>query len=259
MNILMKQPPRPDDPANPARAGIFLVGEAAIPFVRRFGLDIGLAMYGSTEAGGFCSMSAFGPQANHDPRWAGKSRDDLEIEIWDRDDEVVPPGTEGEIVIRDKKAHTIFSGYHGMPEKIAKACRNFWFHSGDLGYMDQEGSLYFMGRVEESIRVKGEFIPVDKLENCVRQHPQVVECAAVGVPSDIGEQEINLYLKLADGAQESPEVIIEHCQQNLPRFMVPRYITYIDEFPLASSALKIQKVKLMERGLADAWDRREKA
>ena len=259
MNILMKQAPQANDADNPARAGIFLVGEGAIPFVRRFGLDMGLAMYGSTEAGGFCSMSAFGPEATHDPRWAGKARDDIEIEIWDKYDEMVPPNTEGEIVIRDKKAHTIFSGYHGMPEKTAHVCRNFWFHSGDLGYMDQDGSLYFMGRLEESIRVKGEFIPVDKLENCVRQHPQVVDCAAVGVPSDIGEQEINLYIKLESGAQPSPEVIIDHCQQHLPRFMVPRYITYIDEFPLASSALKIQKVKLMERGTADSWDRLQKS
>lgn len=255
MNILMKQPPSPGDADNPARAGIFLVGEAAIPFVRRFGLKTGLAMYGSTEAGGFCTMSPFGPEATHDPRWAGKARDDLEIEIWDKNDEVVPPGTEGEIVIRDKRSHSIFSDYHGMPEKTAQACRNFWFHSGDLGYMDQDGSLYFMGRVEESIRVKGEFIPVDKLENCVRQHPEVVECAAVGVPSDIGEQEINLYIKLQPGAPQFPEVIIDHCRQNLPRFMMPRYITYVDEFPLASSALKIQKVKLMERGVADSWDR----
>lgn len=259
MNILMKQPEHPDDADNPARAGIFLVGEGAVSFVRRFGLKRGLAMYGSTEAGGFCAMSPFGPEAAHDPRWAGKARDDIEIEIWDQNDELVPPGTKGEIVIRDKRAHSIFSGYFNMPEKTASACRNFWFHSGDMGYLDEEGSLYFMGRIEESIRVKGEFIPVDKLEACVRQYPDVAECAAVGVPSDIGEEEVNLYIKLQAGARQDPEAIVAHCQENLPRFMVPRYLTFVEEFPLASSALKIQKVKLKERGVAAAWDRMKKS
>lgn len=255
MNILMKQPMQADDAENSARAGIFLVGEEAIPFVRRFGLKMGLAMYGSTEAGGFCTMSSFGPEASHDPRFAGKPRDEVEVQVWDKDDELAPPNTEGEIVIRDKKAHTIFSGYFKMPEKTAKACCNFWFHSGDMGFMDENGSLYFMGRAEESIRVKGEFIPVDKLESCVRQHPDVIECAAVGVPSDIGEEEISLFVKMQPGTKMKPEAIIEHCRENLPRYMIPRYINYIDEFPLASSALKIQKVKLKEKDTCNSWDR----
>ncbi len=258
MNILLKQLPKEDDAENPARAGIFLVGEGAAPFVRRFGLKMALAMYGSTEAGGFCTMSPFGPESSHDFRWAGKPRDDIDLQIWDPNDEIVPPNMEGEIVIRDKLAHTIFSGYYGMPEKTAKACRNFWFHSGDMGYMDEQGSLNFLGRIEEGIRVKGEFIPVDKLEACVRQHPQVVECAAVGVPSEIGEEDIKLYLKLQPGASPDPEQIVDHCERHLPRFMVPRYLEFVEEFPLATSAMKIQKVKLKERGIGNAWDRLEK-
>ena len=212
-------------------------------------------MYGSSEAGGFCTMSPFGPDAHHDPRWAGKPRDDIEVQIRDDNDERVMPNTKGNIVIRDKTAHTIFSGYFNLPDKTAEACRNFWFHSGDIGFMDEEGSLYFVGRTEESIRVKGEYIPVDKLENCIRHHPDVLECAAVGVPSDIGEEDINLTIKPKQGARQDPEKIIEHCRQNLPRFMIPRYITYIEDFPVASSALKIRKVKLKQRGVAGSWDR----
>ena len=164
MNILLKQPERPEDADNPALAGIFLVGEGAVPFLRRFKLEKGLAMYGSTEAGGFCTMSPFGPDARHDPRWAGRPRDDIEVQIWDDNDERVAPNTTGRIVIRDKTAHTIFSGYFNLPDKTAEACRNFLFHSGDMGFMDEVGSLYFIGRTEESIRVKGEYIPVDKLK-----------------------------------------------------------------------------------------------
>lgn len=258
MNLLLKQPLRPDDTDHPARAGMFLVGEGAVPFLKRFGLSLGLSMYGSTEAGGFCTMSPFGPDAEHDSRFSGRPRDDVEVQIWDENDEAVAPGTVGEIVIRDKTAHTIFSGYYNMPEKTASACRNFWFHSGDMGYLDAGGGLHFVGRTEESIRVKGEFIPVDKLEACVRRYPTVAECAAVGVPSDLGEEEIKLYIKLQPGAGEDPQAICSHCTEHLPRFMIPRYIAYVEEFPLASSALKIQKVKLKAEGAGNAWDRLSK-
>ena len=255
MNVLLKQPPQSDDADNPARAGMFLVGEGAIPFLSRFGLSLGLSMYGSTEAGGFCTMSPFGPDATHDSRFSGEPRDDIELQIWDENDEAVTPNTVGEIVIRDKVAHTIYSGYYNMPEKTAGACRNFWFHSGDMGYLDAAGALHFVGRTEESIRVKGEFIPVDKLEACVRRHPTVAECAAIGVPSDIGEEDIKLYIKLQPGAGRDPAAICNHCGEHLPRFMIPRYIAYVDSFPLASSAMKIQKVKLKAEGVGEAWDR----
>ena len=124
-----------------------------------------------------------------------------------------------------------------------------------MGYLDGDGGLHFVGRTEESIRVKGEFIPVDKLEACVRRHPDVMECAAVGVPSDIGEEDIKLFIKLQPDVGQDPETICRHCRGNLPDFMVPRYIAYVDEFPLASSALKIQKVKLKAEGVGGAWDR----
>ncbi len=255
MNILLKQPPRKDDAENPARAGIFLVGGGAVPFVRRFGLSSGLAMYGSTEAGGFCTMGVFGPESQRDPRWAGYPRDDVEVEIRDENDERVKPGVEGEIVVRDKVAHTLFSGYFNMPEKTAQACRNFWFHSGDVGYLDEEGSLFFIGRREESMRVKGEFIPVEQLESCIRSIPHVLDCAAVGVPSDIGEEDIKVYVQLHPDASLTPEDLIAHCANSLPGFMIPRYIEFVEDFPRASSAMKIQKVKLKEFGIGKAWDR----
>jgi crotonobetaine/carnitine-CoA ligase len=256
MNILLKQPLRPDDADNPARAGIFLVGEGALRFLKRFGLSSGLAMYGSTEAGGFCTMGRFTADSQHDPRWAGRPRDDVEVQIWNENDDEVPPGVEGEIVVRDKIAHTLFSGYFNMPEKTAQACQNFWFHSGDLGYMDKEGGLYYLRREEESIRVKGEFIPVDRLEAHVLSHPKVLECAAVGVPSDLGEEDIKLYVRLHLDASLTPEDLVAHCKGSLPAFMIPRYIEFVEDFPRASSAIKIQKVKLKELGIGNAWDRR---
>jgi acyl-CoA synthetase (AMP-forming)/AMP-acid ligase II len=254
VNILLNQSPRPDDADNPARAGILLVGESATPFVNRFGLSTGLVVYGSTEAGGFSTMGTFGPGSKHDPKWTGCPRDDVEVKILDENDEEVPPGTLGEIVIRDKVPHTIFSGYFNLPEKTAQACRNFWYHSGDSGYIDKEGSLYFLGRTEESIRVKGDFIPVDKLEACIRSNPKIRECAAIGVPSDIGEEDIMVYIQLKENVSSTPEEIITYCEDRLPKFAVPRYIGFVEEFPTAA-LYKVQKAKLKERGIVGAWDR----
>ena len=100
---------------------------------------------------------------------------------------------------------------------------------------------------------------MDKLEACVRRHRAVAECAAVGVPSDIGEEDIKLFIKLQPGAEQDPEAVCNYCREHLPRFMIPRYISYVDEFPLASSALKIQKVKLKAEGVGAAWDRLNKS
>ncbi len=255
MNILLKQPPKPEDAINPARVGIFLVGAGGIEFLRRFGLKRGLAMYGSTEAGGFCNMSFYAPDSTHDPRFAGKMRDDMEVKIFDEHDREVPCGQPGEIVIRDRLPHAMFDGYYKMPEKTANACRGFWFRSGDRGYMDEQGNLFFMERLGESIRVKGDFVPVDRLEECVLAHPKVFQCAAVGVPSELGEEDIKLYIKLHPGLHALPEEIIDHCQQYLAPFMIPRYMEFIEEFPLATGVMKIQKAKLKEKGIGHAWDR----
>jgi len=255
MNILLKQPPKPDDAVNPARVGIFLVGAGGREFLRRFGLQRGLAMYGSTEAGGFCTMSSYPPDSTHDPRFAGKARDDMEVKIFDEHDREVPYGQPGEIVIRDRLPHAMFDGYYKMPEKTADACRGFWFRSGDRGYMDERGNLFFMERLGESIRVKGDFVPVDRLEECVRAHPKVFQCAAVGVPSDLGEEDIKLYVQVHPGVKALPEEIVHHCRQHLAPFMVPRYLEFVEEFPLATGVMKIQKAKLKKKGIGNAWDR----
>jgi crotonobetaine/carnitine-CoA ligase len=75
------------------------------------------------------------------------------------------------------------------------------------------------------------------------------------VPSDIGEEEIKVYVQRNEGSSVLPEDVIAHCRESLPKFMIPRYVEFVDDFPMASSAMKIQKVKLKERGIGGAWDR----
>ena len=150
----------------------------------------------------------------------------------------------------------IFSGYYNMPDKTLEVMRNLWYHTGDLGFKDEKGFLYFSGRKGDSIRVKGEFVPVDHVENVIRSHPNVQECAIVGVPSDMGEQEIKLYIQPSKGTKIAPEEIVNYCKEKLARYMVPRYVEVVDELPISPSIMKVQRSKLKEKGIGQAWDSR---
>lgn len=257
MNILLKQPQKDTDSDNPARAAIFIVGTGAREFLERFQIKTALACYGATESGGLCTMTAYelkdAPKIQ--PAFCGRERDDFEVKIFNDEDEELGSGQIGEIVVRPRKPFVMYSGYYNMPDKTAEPLRNLWFHTGDEGVKDEEGFLYFSGRKEESLRVKGNFVPIDHVEGLLRSYPKVQECAIIGVPSDIGEQDIKAYIQPNKGARITPEEIINYCSRNLSGFMIPRYIEFVDSLPISSSAMKVQKSKLKERGIGNAWDR----
>lgn len=257
MNILL-QKPRSEDVPHPARAATFIVGSRAREFLQRFGIAKGLAVYGTTEAGGFCAMKARGPEDDQPGNFCGVEREDMEMRVVDEADEEVPFGRVGEMVVRPRKPFVIFNGYYGMPEQTLEICRNLWLHTGDLGYRDEKGRYFYVGRKSESIRVKGEFILVEYAESILRSHPSIAECGFIGLPSEIGEEDIKVYVKLHDGASLSPEEVISFCQKKMADFMVPRWIEYVEEFPVLSSAMKIDKKGLKDRGIGKAWDRRGK-
>jgi len=256
INILVKQERKDSDHDNPARAAVFTVGIHAKDFMERFHIKTGLACYGTTEAGGFSAMSAVDIEDfPKNPGFCGRERDDFEIKILNDEDEELGPGEIGEIVVRPKKPFVMFNGYYNMPDKTVEKCRNLYFHSGDLGFKDEEGFLYFIERKENSVRVKGNFVPVDHVESRIRAHPEIQECAIVGVPSDVGEQDIKACIQLNENSRITPEEIILYCTENLSGYMVPRYIEFVDSLPISSSALKVQKSKLKAKGIGKAWDR----
>ena len=179
-----------------------------------------------------------------------------EVEIHDADDNVVPPGTEGEICVRPKEPDVMIQEYYRMPEATLKAFRNLWFHTGDRGRMDADGRFYFVDRMKDAIRRRGENISSWEVEKSIDAHDAVQEAAVIGVPSELTEEEVLAVVVLKPGHELTPEALLDHCQQRMAHFAVPRFVRFADELPKNPSQ-RIEKFKLRELGLTGAWDRDE--
>ena len=190
---------------------------------------------------------------------SGKVWDEFfDVIIADPDsDEELPLGSVGEILVRPKEPFCFMQGYNGMPDRTVDTWRNFWFHTGDAGRMDERGFLWYIDRIKDTIRRRGENISSYEVEAVLLEHPAVEEVAAVAVKAEEGgEDEVLACLILNhDVDTPKPEEILDFCVPRMPYFAVPRYIEYLDEIPKTPTQ-KIQKNKLRERGLTDtAWDR----
>src|SRR5918911_3836745 len=120
----------------------------------------------------------------------GRESMTYEVRILDENDEPVPPNTPGEIAIRPKYPWALFTEYYKRPEDTLEAWRNLWFHTGDRGRMDEDGFVYFIDRMKDSIRRRGENISTWEVESTVNMHPAVLESAAYGVASDLSESDV---------------------------------------------------------------------
>jgi crotonobetaine/carnitine-CoA ligase len=220
-------------------------------FEQRFGLQV-VELYGSVEA------SIPITQPLHEPRVVGscgRVTDGFEVRIVDAQDNPVPPDTPGEIVIRPQRPSMILDGYLGMPEATVAAFRNLWFHSGDVGRVDEHGNFFFLGRAKDAIRRRGENISAFEVEEGVMLHEEVVEAAAVGVPSELTEEEIKVCVVRTPGSVLRPAALIEHCTARLAKFQVPRYVEFVDALPKTPTG-KIAKHELRAAPLnANTWDR----
>jgi carnitine-CoA ligase len=136
--------------------------------------------------------------------------------------------------------------YYRDPELTVQVLRNFMIHTGDLGYYDEEGLLHFRSRKQERIRRRGENISAPELEWVALKHPQVVEAAAYGVPSDLGEEEVKLDV-VAKGEISAAD-LHAWLERSAPRYMVPRYIELCDGFPKTPSE-RVEKYKLAQQAL----------
>ena len=164
----------------------------------------------------------------------------------------MPAGERGEIVVRTSLPGAITRGYLSNPEATARALRGDAFHTGDLGSFDAAGNMYFHGRMTDNVRVRGENVSAQEVEQVVAKHPAVEDCAMIGVAAEIGEQEIKLFVKRRAGAALEPQELSDWLVERLAPYQNPRYIVMVDEFERTASQ-RIMKHKLPLA--APAWDR----
>ena len=185
----------------------------------------------------------------------GRPRAGMQVRIVDAHDFDVAPGETGELIVRGDAPWTLNHGYNGDPEATARAWRNGWFHTGDAFRQDADGEFFFVDRIKDAIRRRGENISSFEVESAVTLHPAVREAAAVAVPSADSEDELLVAVALVEGATLDPAEFIAFLRPRLAHFMVPRYLRVLPELPKTPTA-KVQKVALRAEGVTpDTWDR----
>ena len=252
---LWNQPPSPQEQQHSARVAFGVPIPLPIweAWEQRFNCRVVYA-YGMTEN----ALPAIfpledTPAAPHLRGAAGKASPTTEVAVVDDVDEPVPAGTVGEIVTRPKIPWSMMIEYVDRPDATAAAFRNCWFHTGDLGYLDAEGFLFYVDRKKDALRRRGEMVSSWEVEAAVNKFPGVAECAVVGVPSELGEDEI-LVAVVADGEPFDPVELIAFCDERMARFQVPRYVRFVAGLPRTQTQ-RVEKYRLRTEGVtADTWD-----
>lgn len=190
----------------------------------------------------------------------GKLLADLfDLRICDPDtDEPLPDNTVGEILVRPLLPWTLMQGYIGMPDRTVEAWRNLWFHTGDAAYRDSDGYYFYVDRLKDRIRRRAESISSYDIEVAALSYPHIVDCAAVGIPSEYeNDDDIKLCVVSKSTAIElDPLELTRHLLAALPHFMVPRYIEVVDALPRTPTN-KVKRALLRESGVTPrTWDRK---
>lgn len=252
-SLLLKQPARHDDADNPlSLLWSVPVFERIGEFRERFGIDRVMTSYTQTEMG-----ATLLNQTVTKENWtsAGRPVEGVDVAIVDEHDIPVPTGDVGQLVVRTREPWRLNAGYFGRPEATADAWRNGWYHTGDAFRADDEGWYYFVDRLKDCVRRSGENISSLEVERHVDVHPEVQASACVGVPSDLGEEDVRIFVQRVEGSALAHRDLFDYLAETMPRFMVPRYIEFVDTVPKTANQ-RVQKAGLRERPLGPAtWDR----
>ena len=241
LELLLREPQRTADLNTSLRAGIIGHVPARLrrSFEERFGVRL-LDVYGMTEAE---PIALPGPGCRPPDGACGRSSPDFELAISNDRGERMAPGGTGEIIARPRRAGVMMIGYEGDPEATAESLRDGWLHTGDAGTLDSDGFLYFLERKKEIIRRRGENISPLELELIVLTHDDVDECAAVPVPSPVGEDDVKIVITPRAGSTLNPAALHAWCAQRMAKFMVPRFIGVVAALPRTDTG-KVQRSKL---------------
>jgi acyl-CoA synthetase (AMP-forming)/AMP-acid ligase II len=202
---------------------------------------------GLTEAGGQLAYGDLDADLEQRVTTIGRPLPGVELRIVDEGGRDVPAGGPGELLVR---SFTLFEGYHKDPEQTAQVLdADGWLHTGDRFTRDVNGWVTFLGRIKEMLKVGGENVSPAEIESVVGTHPAVHLVQAVGVPDARLDEVPAVFVELKPSAQATEQELIEFCRGKIASFKVPRYVRFVDEWPM--SATKIQRFRLRERLLAE--------
>lgn len=275
---LMNQPESPDDANNTLnKVQMAPLPENHVEVCRRFGFDLLTGQYGQTECGnpvtgviapisdgqgtpenlrrGMNPDEALGvaesldiPVVEEAPaqRFMGDTMPLLEAEVHDENGEEVQLGEVGEFVVRPKRPGIILQEYYRSPEKTVEAWSGLWWHTGDAVYRDQDGNFYFVDRMGDVIRRRGENVSSMQIQNTINEHDAIAETAVFPVPAaEGGEDEIAAIIQPKDGQSVTATEINTHMEPRLPDFMLPEYVEVVKQLPTTETN-KVEKYKLQE-------------
>jgi len=245
VNFLVGQPAAPDDADSSLRDALMLpLADNLRDFETRFGLRA-RTTFNMTETA-CCILSDGYDLAN--TASCGRIRPGFHARVVDAHDNEVLSGQLGELVLRADEPWTLMAGYWNKPEATAAAWRNQWLHTGDGFTRDDDGNFYFVDRMKDAIRRRGENVSSAEVEAEVNEHPAVLESAAVAVPSDQSEDEIMVVFVLKEGASLTPAELVAFLEERMARFMVPRYVEMVAELPKTPTQ-KVRKAELRATGV----------
>ncbi len=255
VNMLWSLPPDERDRELPIRflSAAPVAKELYDAVEARWGCRV-VTCYGLSEA---FPLTVAGVDDDNPPGASGRVNPDFEVMVVDPEDREVATGTVGEIVCRPRRPHVMFEGYDGRDGETVEQTRNLWFHTGDLGQFDREGNLYYADRKKDAMRRRGENISSFEIEQALARYEPVAEVAAIGVPSELGEDDVMVYVVAKPGCQLDPVPFMDFCTEQLPYFAVPRYVEVCGELP-KNVVGRVLKHELRALGIRDsAWDREE--
>ena len=229
------RPEMPRSGAAEANTTLRLIGAAPLPVEvdsvirERFGVRTFSGAYGVTEA----SLVSWQPTGTTNrPNAAGVINDEyFDVRVFDDGDIELPRGSDGEIVIRPKRPHVMFEGYWGRPDATVSTSSNWWYHTGDVGRIDEDDYLYFVDRKADYLRRRGENISSFEVERILMGHGQLADVAVHAVPSQLTEDDLKITATLTENGTLTEEDLFRWCIEQLPYFALPRYIEFRAELP----------------------------
>ena len=245
---MLQHPDFADFDLSSLRTGIMAGAPCPIEVMKQVIDKMGMSQvtiaYGMTETSPVSTQTAVDDPLERRVATVGRIQPHIEAKIIDPEGRIVPAGQTGEFLTR---GYSVMLGYWGEEEMSAQSIdAGGWMHSGDLATVDQDGYFKIVGRIKEMVIRGGENLYPREIEEFLYRHPKIADVQVVGLPDDKYGEELCAWIVLAEGASATEQDIRDYCHDQIARHKIPRYIRFVDEFPMTVTG-KVQKFIMRER------------